>query len=72
MPEREKRAQILEAEGLRQSRVLEADGEAEAVRRVADAERYKLEVEAAGEAGFGDPEVMSAEALRTWIRERLA
>ena len=48
--EREKRAQILEAEGQRQSRVLEADGEAEAVRRVADAERYKLEVEAAGQA----------------------
>lgn len=48
--EREKRAQILEAEGLRQARVLEADGEAEAVRRVADAERYKREVEAAGQA----------------------
>lgn len=48
--EREKRAQILEAEGLRQARVLEADGEAEAVRRVADAQRYKLEVEANGEA----------------------
>lgn len=48
--EREKRAQILEAEGLRQARVLEAEGEAEAVRRVADAERYKLEVEAAGQA----------------------
>jgi regulator of protease activity HflC (stomatin/prohibitin superfamily) len=48
--EREKRAHILEAEGLRQARILEADGEAEAVRRVADAQRYKLEVEAAGEA----------------------
>jgi len=48
--EREKRAQILDAEGQRQSRVLAADGEAEAVRRVADAERYKLEVEAAGQA----------------------
>jgi regulator of protease activity HflC (stomatin/prohibitin superfamily) len=48
--EREKRAQILEAEGLRQARVLGADGEAEAVRRVADAQRYKLEVEATGEA----------------------
>jgi regulator of protease activity HflC (stomatin/prohibitin superfamily) len=48
--EREKRAQILDAEGQRQSRVLEADGEAEAIRRVADAERYKREVEAAGQS----------------------
>jgi regulator of protease activity HflC (stomatin/prohibitin superfamily) len=48
--EREKRAQILEAEGLRQSRILRADGEAEALRRVADAQRYKLEVEAAGQS----------------------
>jgi regulator of protease activity HflC (stomatin/prohibitin superfamily) len=48
--EREKRAQVLEAEGLRQARVLTADGEAEAVRRVADAQRYKLEVEASGQA----------------------
>lgn len=48
--EREKRAQILEAEGMRQSRILAAEGEAEAVRRVADAERYKLEVEAAGQS----------------------
>jgi regulator of protease activity HflC (stomatin/prohibitin superfamily) len=48
--EREKRAQILESEGLRQARILQAEGEAEAVRRVADAERYKLEVEAAGES----------------------
>jgi regulator of protease activity HflC (stomatin/prohibitin superfamily) len=47
--EREKRAQILEAEGLRQSRILQAEGEAEAVRRVADAQRYKLEVEATGQ-----------------------
>jgi regulator of protease activity HflC (stomatin/prohibitin superfamily) len=48
--EREKRAQILEAEGQRQSHILAADGQAEAVRRVADAERYKREVEAAGQA----------------------
>jgi regulator of protease activity HflC (stomatin/prohibitin superfamily) len=47
--EREKRAQILEAEGSRQSVILRAEGEAEAVRRVADAKRYKLEVEATGE-----------------------
>lgn len=58
--EREKRASILEAEGARQSAILAAEGsrqaailaaegQAEAVRRVADAERYKLEVEAAGQ-----------------------
>ena len=60
-PEREKRASILEAEGARQSAILAAEGsrqaailaaegQAEAVRRVADAERYKLEVEAAGQS----------------------
>ena len=48
--EREKRAQILESEGLRQARILAAEGEAEAVRRVADAERYKREVEGTGQA----------------------
>lgn len=48
--EREKRANILEAEGFRQSRILNAEGEAEAVKRVADAQRYRLEVEAAGQA----------------------
>ena len=48
--EREKRAQILESEGLRTARILSAEGEAEAVRRVADAERYKREVEATGQA----------------------
>ncbi len=48
--EREKRAQILEAEGMRQARILQAEGEAEAVRRVADAQRFKLEVEATGQA----------------------
>ena len=48
--ERERRAQILESEGLRQARILQADGEAEAVRRVAEAQRYKLEVEASGQA----------------------
>lgn len=30
------------------------------------------ELETAGEADFGDPEVMSAEALRSWIGERLS
>jgi len=47
--ERERRASILEAEGARQSAILAAEGQAEAVRRVADAERYKLEVEATGQ-----------------------
>ena len=47
--ERDKRAQILDAEGTRAARILEAEGEAEAVRRVADAERYKREVEATGQ-----------------------
>jgi regulator of protease activity HflC (stomatin/prohibitin superfamily) len=40
----------LAAEGSRQAAILAAEGQAEAVRRVADAERYKLEVEAAGQA----------------------
>jgi len=48
--ERERRAQILESEGLRAARILQAEGEAEAVRRVADAQQYKLEVEATGQA----------------------
>ncbi|MGL4648383.1 MAG: SPFH domain-containing protein, partial [Caldilineaceae bacterium] len=47
--EREKRAQILESEGLRAARILAAEGEAEAVKRVADAERYRREVEATGQ-----------------------
>ena len=47
--ERDKRAAILDADGDRQSQILKAEGEAEAVKRVADAERYKLEVEATGQ-----------------------
>ncbi len=47
--ERERRAQILESDGLRQARILQAEGEAEAIRRVADAQQYKLEVEATGQ-----------------------
>lgn len=47
--EREKRAAILDADGERQAQILKAEGEAEAVKRVADAERYKLEVEATGQ-----------------------
>jgi regulator of protease activity HflC (stomatin/prohibitin superfamily) len=53
--EREKRANILEAEGLRQaailkaegskqSAILEAEGKSEAIRRVADAEKYQIEI----------------------------
>jgi regulator of protease activity HflC (stomatin/prohibitin superfamily) len=48
--EREKRAEILDAEGTRQSLILQAEGEAEAKKKVADAERYKLEVEAEGQS----------------------
>jgi len=53
--EREKRANILEAEGIRQSSILKAEGEkqaailssegkAEAIKRVADAEKYQIEI----------------------------
>ncbi|MFH1258342.1 MAG: SPFH domain-containing protein [Elusimicrobiota bacterium] len=53
--EREKRAAILEAEGVKQARILEAEGEkqkrileaegkAEAIKRVAEAEKYQVEV----------------------------
>ncbi len=53
--EREKRANILEAEGFRQaailkaegsklSAILEAEGRAEAIKKVADAEKYQIEI----------------------------
>jgi regulator of protease activity HflC (stomatin/prohibitin superfamily) len=45
-----RQAKILEAEGERQSRILEAEGEASAIQAVADAERYKLRAEAEGQA----------------------
>jgi regulator of protease activity HflC (stomatin/prohibitin superfamily) len=48
--ERDRRAMILEAEGSKQSAILRAEGEAEAVKKVADAERYKRIAEAEGEA----------------------
>ncbi|MCD6350905.1 MAG: SPFH/Band 7/PHB domain protein [Armatimonadetes bacterium] len=59
--ERDKRAAILEAEGVRQSailtaegdkqaRVLEAEGEAEAIRKVADAQKYREIAIAEGQA----------------------
>ena len=39
--ERERRAVILEAEGQKKSAILRAEGEAEAIKKVADAERYR-------------------------------
>ncbi len=59
--ERNKRAAILEAEGIKQAditraegskqaAILEAEGKAEAVRKIADAEKYRKIAEAAGEA----------------------
>lgn len=59
--ERDKRAAILEAEGVKQAditkaegkkqaAILEAEGKAEAVRKIADAEKYRKIAEAAGEA----------------------
>lgn len=47
--EREKRANILEAEGLKQSQILKAEGEAGAIKAVADANQYKLLTVAEGE-----------------------
>jgi regulator of protease activity HflC (stomatin/prohibitin superfamily) len=48
--ERERRAMILEAEGHKQSAILKAEGDAEAIRKVADAERYQKLTVAEGEA----------------------
>ncbi len=48
--EGEKQAAILTAEGEKQRDILTAEGEAEATRTKADAERFRLEVEAAGES----------------------
>lgn len=45
-----KQSQILKAEGDRNATILKAEGEAEAVRKVADAQKYKLIAEAEGEA----------------------
>ncbi len=47
--ERERRAAILEAEGHKQAAILKAEGEAEAVKKVADAEKYKRLTVAEGE-----------------------
>jgi regulator of protease activity HflC (stomatin/prohibitin superfamily) len=48
--ERNRRSMILEAEGHKQSAILKAEGDAEAVRRVADAEKYRQLTVAQGEA----------------------
>ncbi len=48
--EGDKQSAILQAEGIRQKQILEAEGEAEAKRTIADAERFRIEAVAAGEA----------------------
>ncbi len=48
--ERDRRAMILEAEGHKQSAILKAEGQAEAIRKVADADRYQKLTVAEGEA----------------------
>lgn len=48
--ERERRAMILEAEGHKQSAILKAEGQAEAIKKVADADRYQKLTVAKGEA----------------------
>ena len=48
--EGERQAAILAAEGLKQRQILEAEGQAGAIRAVADAERYRQETVAQGEA----------------------
>ncbi|MBA2282558.1 MAG: SPFH/Band 7/PHB domain protein [Actinomycetota bacterium] len=48
--EGERQAHILQAEGQRQQNILEAEGQAQATRTIADAERYRKEAVAAGEA----------------------
>jgi len=47
--ERDRRAMILEAEGHKQSAILKAEGQAEAIRKVADAEKYQKLTVAKGE-----------------------
>ncbi len=48
--ERERRAMILEAEGHKRSAVLKAEGKAEAIKKVADADKYQRLTVAKGEA----------------------
>jgi regulator of protease activity HflC (stomatin/prohibitin superfamily) len=47
--ERDRRAMILEAEGHKQSAILKAEGEAEAIKKVADADKYQKLTVAKGE-----------------------
>jgi regulator of protease activity HflC (stomatin/prohibitin superfamily) len=47
--ERDRRAMILEAEGHKQSAILKAEGQAEAIRKVADADKYQKLTVAKGE-----------------------
>ena len=47
--EGEKRAAILQSEGVKQSQILRAEGEAEAIKRVADADKYQKLTVAEGE-----------------------
>jgi len=48
--EGKKKAAILEAEGMKQSQILKAEGQAEAIKRVADADKYQKITVAQGEA----------------------
>ena len=47
--EGEKRSAILQAEGVKESAILRAEGEAEAIKRVADADKYQKLTVAEGE-----------------------
>src|SRR5690606_25555912 len=48
--EGDRQASVLRAEGDKQQRILRAEGEAEAIQRVAEAERFRQETVAQGEA----------------------
>ena len=48
--EGQRQAEILQAEAVRQREILEAEGRALAIRQLAEAERFRVETEAAGEA----------------------
>ncbi|MGC8545761.1 SPFH domain-containing protein [Athalassotoga sp.] len=45
-----KQSQILQAEGQKQSQILKAEGDATAIQRIADAQKYKFQTEAEGQA----------------------
>jgi regulator of protease activity HflC (stomatin/prohibitin superfamily) len=48
--EGQRQSEILQAEAVRQREILESEGRALAIRQLADAERFRVETEAAGEA----------------------